>query len=715
MVTAAEARRQTRATIARRQVQRRIPTPTPIQKQLTQTELQKQQIETNRPQIQALEKNVADIERALRQREAVGDITTIRFFNAEKGAINQILTSLKQGLIVAPSEVTRFVQRSKQLTAFKPTQQQLRTAIPSQERARARFAIKDRGVQVGTLAERQGIRPIIVNGEIFGFEDIKKQQDVPLETAIKVFGAERLKKAGFIITDAPQRFIEKTFIPVTPQKFKKNEKLISKAFKKLGLERLLATEPQTDVLQLVNKVFDEAGGRLFSVAEKAPFRKQIADLLGEKFPITKFPVRKGVGEEVVTDFLKFIFFAPAFETAVFTKQFGKGRFQLLTEELEKEGGKFNLDKIADDLLLRPNKSPKTKVEKLDDIEKIFEGIAKTKDPKLRAKQIKSARKFLDAVHGEASSEALIKDFIAQRGLLNIKNVLKQTKLKVRVDIEIPSVPRLKGVGEISGVTISPTRQRNIERVQRARDLSQTRFSIVQTNNEIQKERNKLKVMIGQKQLPRLIQQQRNKITALQRTRQRTIQRTRQALTTKQAFKTQQVTAQRTIGGNPRLLKPKIAKKPKKFFIPLPFGVKPKKKVKKKKIIKKNVGHNVFVKRKGKFKKVNINPLTKAKARDLGAFLTDKSVARTFKTKQSGTLAQKPKLKVPSSYFKKNIKKFRGRKVKGKVQPIKRVAIEKRKFGIDSRGEKQGLSFARVKADLQRKLGLKKPIKRRKKK
>ena len=84
---------------------------------------------------------------------------------------------------------------------------------------------------------------------------------------------------------------------------------------------------------------------------------------------------------------------------------------------------------------------------------------------------------------------------------------------------------------------------------------------------------------------------------------------------------------------------------------------------------------------------------------MGAFLIDKSTARTFSILKSGTNAQKPFLKVPEAYFKKNIRKFRGRKVKGIVQPIKRLAIEKVKFAIDSRGEKRQLSVARLRARL----------------
>lgn len=129
---------------------------------------------------------------------------------------------------------------------------------------------------------------------------------------------------------------------------------------------------------------------------------------------------------------------------------------------------------------------------------------------------------------------------------------------------------------------------------------------------------------------------------------------------------------------------------------------PKEKVKKKPKVRvkiKEAGYNTFVKSKGKFRKQNIVPITKKKAQNLGSFLVDKSTSRTFEIKLAKKKAQKPKLRVPPKYFEKNIRKFRGKKIKGKIQPIKNLAIEKIKFAIDSRGEKRQLSAARIRARL----------------
>ncbi len=148
----------------------------------------------------------------------------------------------------------------------------------------------------------------------------------------------------------------------------------------------------------------------------------------------------------------------------------------------------------------------------------------------------------------------------------------------------------------------------------------------------------------------------------------------------------------------RITKPPELKIPKRPpFIPIREIVK--KKIKPIRVPLSLGGFNVFVREKGLFKKMNKAILKRPKAFDLGAFLTDKSTARTLKIKQVPFKSQKPILKVPSDYFKKNRRKFRGPKRKGKIQPIKNLAIEKRKFAIDSKSEVKQLSAARIRARL----------------
>ena len=118
------------------------------------------------------------------------------------------------------------------------------------------------------------------------------------------------------------------------------------------------------------------------------------------------------------------------------------------------------------------------------------------------------------------------------------------------------------------------------------------------------------------------------------------------------------------------------------------------------------GYNVFIKSRGKFKRVNINPLRKSRALDLGSFVTDQSLAATFKISKTNVKAKPPKIKFPKGYFLRTNKKFRAKLVKGK--PIKNLAIEKKRFRLDTLREVNKIQAARFISQL-RKTALKKKI------
>jgi hypothetical protein len=124
------------------------------------------------------------------------------------------------------------------------------------------------------------------------------------------------------------------------------------------------------------------------------------------------------------------------------------------------------------------------------------------------------------------------------------------------------------------------------------------------------------------------------------------------------------------------------------------------KLKKKKKVEK--GFNVFARplkkrkkqKRPKLLKINKKPLRKSRARDLGSFAVDKSLARTFKTKRS---KKKPTGRlpkgVPRGYFSRNRKKFRDfRIVKGKRKPLKNIFIEKKGRLLDTKPEKKGITL-----------------------
>lgn len=118
----------------------------------------------------------------------------------------------------------------------------------------------------------------------------------------------------------------------------------------------------------------------------------------------------------------------------------------------------------------------------------------------------------------------------------------------------------------------------------------------------------------------------------------------------------------------------------------------------KKIVSQNqIGYNVFGKSGGRFIKLNRLPLTRSDALSRGAYAVDNSTARTTKispairTKKLGSIKQKEK-----GYYPRVTKKFRGYRIKNRIRKgLVRTVIEKRKFAIDTKGEKKQLSLARL--------------------
>jgi len=115
------------------------------------------------------------------------------------------------------------------------------------------------------------------------------------------------------------------------------------------------------------------------------------------------------------------------------------------------------------------------------------------------------------------------------------------------------------------------------------------------------------------------------------------------------------------------------------------------------------GYNVYVKSRGKFKKVNSLPLTKSDALDRGAYVTDNSTAVTYKivpltrVKKRGKITKKEK----GARNKIKSREFRIKK-KRKITTPRRFIEKKGKPRINTRGEKRGLSASRVAKGLNKK-------------
>ena len=121
----------------------------------------------------------------------------------------------------------------------------------------------------------------------------------------------------------------------------------------------------------------------------------------------------------------------------------------------------------------------------------------------------------------------------------------------------------------------------------------------------------------------------------------------------------------------------------------------KKLMKKKKPSKVQV-FNVYGKSGKKFVKLNTKPLKRDDALAKGTYAIDHTTSKTYKIVPAGKLKKAGGLlKNERNYFNRAGYKLREFKIKkGRKFTLKRKFIEKRRFGIDTRGEKKGLTLAK---------------------
>lgn len=106
--------------------------------------------------------------------------------------------------------------------------------------------------------------------------------------------------------------------------------------------------------------------------------------------------------------------------------------------------------------------------------------------------------------------------------------------------------------------------------------------------------------------------------------------------------------------------------------------------------------NVYAKSGKKFFKINKKPLNRNDALSRGAFAVDNTVSRTFEIRPAGKSTKVTSIpKKQRNYFNRQGFKLREFKIrKGRRFAIKPRFIEKRRFGIDTKGEKTGLTIAK---------------------
>jgi len=109
-------------------------------------------------------------------------------------------------------------------------------------------------------------------------------------------------------------------------------------------------------------------------------------------------------------------------------------------------------------------------------------------------------------------------------------------------------------------------------------------------------------------------------------------------------------------------------------------------------------------------KLNKVPLTEGRARDVGSYLADTSLARTFKIQPTKGKPKQTKLDVPLGYFNAVKYKLRDHKIrKGKQIPMKDKWIEKSPYALDTYQEVNQINLFKRLSQISRKKKLKKQI------
>lgn len=203
-----------------------------------------------------------------------------------------------------------------------------------------------------------------------------------------------------------------------------------------------------------------------------------------------------------------------------------------------------------------------------------------------------------------------------------------------------------------------------------------------------------------KVLQKVLQKQNQKLRTLQKAKQKAkqTQKVEQVQTQLQKQKLRLKTIQRQVQETVKRINPKLTISGiPRLIIPLIIFPSDKRPRIKKKLKKPVQVFNVFGKVKGKFIKLNRVPLTKQDALSKGTFAIDRTTARTLEIRSVGKAKIVGKLlKGERGYFSRNRNKLRAFKIRrGKRIKLKQKFIEKRKFGIDTRGEKRGLKLRRL--------------------
>jgi hypothetical protein len=249
--------------------------------------------------------------------------------------------------------------------------------------------------------------------------------------------------------------------------------------------------------------------------------------------------------------------------------------------------------------------------------------------------------------------------IAQNPQTFTPNVLQSPK-KVEQKLIEKVVPQIKPTAQV----VSPAQRTRVRTIQ---------SNLVKQDNKV-KQLTKQLTQTKSKQKQKLIQRNINRLKQNQRQGLRTLQRL------KQVQKTQMVRPSVSITPRPV---------PRKAIIPIPFKLP--KGFESKKLPKQVPTYYVKVKRRGKIENLTPRPLTLNDARDFLAYKLDNTLMRTAWIEPIGK--SRNVVRVPKNirgYYGKVSKKLRPYRIRrGKKQQLRMGYIEKRRFALDTPGERKG--------------------------
>ncbi len=544
--------------------------------------------------------------------------------------------------------------------------------------------------------------------------DVKRPQIIPTEQIAEATAKRKaISKRGVeqLLIKRPAPSKQKLQLRgIVARKFPKVKEVVSKietkaqAFLDIGKPK---RDLEKGIFPQISKTTDILSKKFFQLSEKISKKTGFEKFIQDK-PVVGFKVPKESAEAFVSDFLKFSFFNPAFSTAA------TGRFETIGKQLKKKP-KITLDDVSSSFEKSFQKGDKNKI--ANDLKNLLNTVKNQRDPKLKEQGIKNLKLLLD----DLNKKKILPDFAFNtktgsfKPLSSFEKQAGITRLAPEptfdVNIVIDNIPKLRGVQTISTVTarfgtpenvniVERELQKNQDRIDRAQISLGERFIISQkvipklgsAQRNLQKERQILKTLQTQKVSQRVIQRQILKIGTIQKT----IQKLR--------------TTQKT------LKIPKFKLPPKKLRIPLPFpffGDRRKRKILPP-IKKLGEGYFAFVKQeKGKkFIKLNKEPASKKRARDVMAWFMDQTLSASGKIKLSKLPAKKLKLNIPNRYFISTQNKYREFRIKkGKVVPTPNSFIEKRGKRLDTIRERKKIKvFAELSRLRKQKLKFLSPIK-----